>query len=93
MGEFSSNDKGYYWKLPNGLIFQWGYIKANHGGHGTDYIEFPIEFPNKAFMGTGDTVGAGTKLEYNSGGIEDLTTKGMYMSCEAKGGYWLAIGN
>ena len=24
LGEVGSNDKGYYWKLPNGLIFSMG---------------------------------------------------------------------
>ena len=41
LGEFGSNDKGYYWKLPNGLIFQWGYHNSGN------YITFPIKFEHK----------------------------------------------
>ena len=41
LGEVGSNDKGYYWKLPNGLIFQWGI--TNDGKKGVD---FPIPFKN-----------------------------------------------
>ena len=43
IGELGSNERGYYWKLPNGLIFQWGY---HHLGS-DNKIEFPIKFPNK----------------------------------------------
>lgn len=94
LGEFNYNEKGYYWKLPNGLIFQWGYIKAEHGaGHGTDYVEFPISFTNKAIMGTGNVSNSTTGLDYNSGGVDNLTTKGMKISCDNPGAYWLAIGN
>jgi len=41
LGEVGSNDKGYYWKLPNGLIFQWGYHNSGN------YITFPIKFEHK----------------------------------------------
>ena len=46
LGEFGSNDKGYYWKLPNGLIYQWGNYE-NIGFQHWQRIDFPIEFPNK----------------------------------------------
>ena len=26
LGEVGSNERGYYWKLPNGMIFQWGQV-------------------------------------------------------------------
>jgi len=94
LGEVGSNDKGYYWKLPNGLIFQWGYIRSNHGaGHGTDYVQFPIRFPNKAIVGIGNVNNSTTGLHYNSGGVDNLTTIGMNISCDNPGAYWLAIGN
>lgn len=41
LGEFGSNEYGYYWRFPNGNIFQWGY--HNNG----NYITFPIAFENK----------------------------------------------
>ena len=41
VGEFGSNEYGYYWRFPNGNIFQWGY--HNNG----NYITFPIAFENK----------------------------------------------
>nr|WP_259299247.1 MULTISPECIES: hypothetical protein [Megamonas] len=44
-------------------------------------------------MGTGDTQSADSELEYNSGGIDNLTKTGMDISCEHTGAYWLAIGN
>lgn len=93
LGKFNYNEKGYYWKLPNGLIFQWGYKKSSLGWHHTEHIDFPIEFPNRAIMGTGDTQSADSELEYNSGGIDNLTKTGMDISCEHTGAYWLAIGN
>ena len=46
LGEFSSNNRGYYWKLPNGLIYQWGDYENRGFGH-WQRIDFPIEFPNK----------------------------------------------
>ena len=93
LGKFNYNEKGYYWKLPNGLIFQWGFKKSSLGWHHTEHIDFPIEFPNRAIMGTGDTQSADSELEYNSGGIDNLTKTGMDISCEHTGAYWLAIGN
>ena len=41
LGEFGSNDKGYYWKLPNGLIFQWGRINLKNFNN---IIRLPIPF-------------------------------------------------
>ena len=29
LGEVGSNERGYYWKLPNGMIFQWGQVNLN----------------------------------------------------------------
>lgn len=46
LGEFSSNNRDYYWKLPNGLIYQWGDYENRGFGH-WQRIDFPIEFPNK----------------------------------------------
>lgn len=41
LGEVGSNDKGYYWKLPNGLIFQWGRINLKNFNN---IIRLPIPF-------------------------------------------------
>lgn len=46
LGEFGSNNRGYYWILPNGLIYQWGNYE-NRGFQHWQRIDFPIEFPNK----------------------------------------------
>lgn len=50
-GDVWSNNKtklttGIYWKLPNGLIYQWGDYENRGFGH-WQRIDFPIEFPNK----------------------------------------------
>ena len=44
LGEVGSNDKGYYWKLPNGLIFQWGYHNSGN------YIPYNIDLSNPVFL-------------------------------------------
>ena len=44
-------------------------------------------------MGTGNVSNSTTGLDYNSGGVDNLTTKGMKISCDNPGAYWLAIGN
>ena len=41
IGELGSNERGYYWKLPNGMIFQWGRVSLK----GFDnIIRLPISF-------------------------------------------------
>ena len=48
LGEFSSNNRGYYWKLPNGLIYQ--FITGKSDASGFDKIQkikYPIPFKNK----------------------------------------------
>lgn len=45
IGEFKSTPRGYYWKLPNGLIYQWGDTE-NRGFQHWQKVDFPIEFPN-----------------------------------------------
>lgn len=49
--------------------------------------------PNKAIVGIGNVNNSTTGLHYNSGGVDNLTTIGMNISCDNPGAYWLAIGN
>ena len=40
IGEFSSNEYGYYWKLSNGILIQWGKGKCY------EYQRYPVSFKN-----------------------------------------------
>ncbi|MBE5061431.1 hypothetical protein INF25_11775 [Megamonas funiformis] len=87
LGEFGSNDKGYYWKLPNGLIFQWGI--TNDGKKGVD---FPIPFKNVYSITMGNK-----NNNLWTPHLRDITVKGFKATAESTnysyGGYWFAIGN
>lgn len=87
LGEVGSNDKGYYWKLPNGLIFQWGI--TNDGKKGVD---FPIPFKNVYSITMGNK-----NNNLWTPHLRDITVKGFKATAESTnysyGGYWFAIGN
>ena len=87
LGEVKHNDKGYYWKLPNGLIFQWGI--TNDGKKGVD---FPIPFKNVYSITMGNK-----NNNLWTPHLRDITVKGFKATAESTnysyGGYWFAIGN
>ena len=42
------SDQGGYYKFPNGLIMQWGFISIENTS--TTSVNFPIKFPNKVLQ-------------------------------------------
>ena len=82
----SSKSTNGYTYLPNGLIFQWGYLTAN----GT--ITFPIAFPNAAINVTFGNFGGENGVPRGN----TLTTTGFYYSSALASNtdsFWVAIGN
>ena len=84
-------DNGYL-KLPNGLIIQWG-LASDNG----DPKNFPIAFPNKAFILVGSakwhTYSKNTSINANILDNARFTMiNGDDYDGEASPNYWLAIG-
>ena len=81
----NKNQNGYTY-LPNGLIFQWGYLTAN----GT--VTFPIAFPNAAINLTFGSFGG----ENGTPRGNTLTTTSFYYSSANfanTNSFWVAIGH
>lgn len=60
IGKLESNDRGYYWKLPNGVIFQWGSYKMDSQ---TVSVIFPVAFPNNCL----NIIGVATRANDSDG--------------------------
>lgn len=91
----SKAGNGYY-KLPNGIIFQWG---TSGTGSGTQATFFPVVFPTALLSITVSVTGSSS---YNSNRVlvEDSGTNAFYAYGGNSGGgnvggiafYWMAIG-
>ena len=89
--DFRSNtaQNGYTY-LPNGLIFQWGYLTAD----GT--VTFPIAFPNAAINVTFGSFASGGGGENGVPRGHSLTTTSFYYTSANVANtdsFWVAIGN
>ncbi|MDE2101155.1 MAG: hypothetical protein KGL39_28160 [Patescibacteria group bacterium] len=94
-----------YFKMPNGLIIQWGgVVTGPFAGVYFTPIYFPIAFPNYCFAVVKSTmklvVGTyPTNYVYNLSGVpsNQMSTNGAYMSFDRDGdgynrGFWIALG-
>ena len=81
-----------WWRDGNtGMIWQWGF-RTGGSGINSYHVNFPITFPNMAFIAGGFTASSVGTFEKNTGGCSNLTKSGADFSFENVGGYWLAIG-
>lgn len=81
-----------YFKLPGGMIVQWG-AALNITADGTTSVTLPIAFPNSAFVATATTSGSGLIASTAFGGNSKLNVivKG-YPGSGSFTIYWIAIG-
>ena len=95
LGEFGSNDKGYYWKLPNGLIFQWGDNTGQQSQYSKKIYSFPIPYKSNVFMIATEPkgyIGVKANKTAHSASVENLKQFSLYVG-EYRNMYWFAIGN
>lgn len=95
LGEFGSNDKGYYWKLPNGLIFQWGDNTGQQSQYSKKIYSFPIPYKSNVFMIATEPkgyIGVQANKTAHSASVENLKQFSLYVG-EYRNMYWFAIGN
>ena len=87
-GNYKKSSPGYY-KMPSGLIIQWGYIASTS----TKQVTYPIAFPNRVVVVFQKKGYASSDSTTDMGFTEQLLT-GFTMN--TSGGYeginWIAIG-
>ena len=92
--EGSVAENGYI-TFDNGLIIQWGVVKAAAWTQ-WHFVSFPLRFPNKVFSGQ-FTHGTDVYLNYQSAGafiiIDNGSFKIMNTGLSPVDLYWMAFGN
>nr|DAH02815.1 MAG TPA: head to tail adaptor [Caudoviricetes sp.] len=81
-----------YFKLPGGMIVQWGAV-LNITADGTTSATLPIAFPNSAFVATATTSGSGliASVVFDGNSKLDVIVKG-HPGSGSFAAYWIAIG-
>lgn len=81
-----------YFKLPGGMIVQWGAV-LNITADGTTSVTLPIAFPNSAFVATATATGSGliTSAAFDGNSKLNVIVKG-YPGSGSFAVYWIAIG-
>ena len=81
-----------YFKLPGGMIVQWGAV-LNITADGTTSATLPIAFPNSAFVATATATGSGliASTVFDGNSKLNVIVKG-YPSSGSFAVYWIAIG-
>lgn len=81
-----------YFKLPGGMIVQWGAV-LNITADGTTSVTLPIAFPNSAFVATATATGSGliASTVFDGNSKLNVIVKG-YPSSGSFTVYWIAIG-
>ena len=81
-----------YFKLPGGMIVQWGAV-LNITADGTTSVTLPIAFPNSAFVATATATGSGliASAAFDGNSKLNVIVKG-YPGSGSFAVYWIAIG-
>ena len=91
---FGANNTNGYVKLPNGWIFQWGYLLTNGSSSG-QVITYPIAFPNAMIIsqvsdqGSGMNTGSLVNLSNSQGTLYAGSAAKTYATTDAG---WCALG-